>query len=321
MTGYILRRVLLMVPVAFFVTLILFVILRLTPGDPAEVELGEQATPAAVAALRHQLGLDRPIPVQYTIWLSQLAHGNLGRSLANQQPVIEAIGDHLPATLELGVLAFVLHLVLALAAGTLAAVYRRSLIAPLTTLVASVFVALPGFFFAILLILVFSVDLRWLPVSGYAPLYGDDADLAANLRHIILPVLALGIPAAAALARLVRSSLLDTLHTDYIRTARAKGLSERAVVLRHAMRNATLPLVTILGLNLGLLFSGAFIIEYIFAWPGIGRLAVDALQSRDYPIVQGVVLCAAFAIMVANLLTDIAYAVVDPRISLTGRRS
>ncbi len=320
MAGYILRRILLMIPVAFFLTLILFVVLRLTPGDPAQVELGEQATPETVAALHHELGLDKPIPVQYILWLGHIVRGDLGKSLTNRQPVLSAIGERLPATLELGVLAFLLHLVLALVIGALAAIYRRSVIGPLTTLFASVFVSFPGFFFAILLILIFAIKLRWLPVSGYAPFFGSDADLSANLRHLILPVVALGIPSAAALARLVRSSLLETLYTDYIRTARAKGLSESLVVIRHAMRNAALPVITILGLNLGFLFSGAFIIEYIFAWPGVGRLAVNALTSRDYPIVQGVVLCAALAIMTANLLTDIAYAAADPRISFTARR-
>lgn len=320
MTAYVLRRILFMLPVALFLTIILFAVLRLTPGDPAQIELGEQATPDTVAALHHELGLDRPLPVQYGIWLGHLLRGDLGKSLRNRQPVLSAIGERLPATLELGALAYVLHLILALGLGTLAAVYRRSLIGPFTTLFASVFVSLPGFFFAILLVLVFAVKLRLLPVSGYAPLYGDDADLGANLQHVILPVLALAIPETAALARLVRSSLLDTLASDYIRTARAKGLSEQLLIMRHAMRNALLPVLTSLGLQLGFLFSGAFIVEYIFAWPGVGRLAVNALSSRDYPVVQGVVLCAALAIMVATLLTDITYAAADPRISYAGGR-
>jgi peptide/nickel transport system permease protein len=319
--GYVLRRVLLMVPVALFLTLILFAVLRLTPGDPAQVELGELATPDNIAAVHHELGLDRPIPVQYAVWLSRLVRGDLGTSLANRQPVLGAIGERLPATLELGVLAFLLHVLVALVLGVLAAVYRRSAAGPLITLFASVFVSFPGFFFAILLILAFSIKLRWLPVSGYAPFYGQDADLVSNLRHVVLPVLALGVPASASLARLIRSSLVETLYTDYVRTARAKGLPEFLIVTRHAMRNAALPVITILGLNLGFLFSGAFIIEYIFSWPGVGRLAVNALTSRDYPIVQGVVLCAALAIMVANLLTDIAYAMADPRISYTGRQA
>ncbi len=319
MAGYVLRRVLLMLPVAFFLTAILFAVLRLTPGDPAQVELGEEATPQAVAALHHQLGLDRPIPVQYAIWLGHLGRGDLGRSLANRQPVLEAIGDHLPATLELGLLAFALYVTLAIAVGALAAKYESSPLGSLTTMVASIFVSFPGFFLAVLLILLFSVKLRWLPVSGYAPLYGDDADLLSNLRHVILPVVALALPAAAALARLVRSSLVEAMHADYVRTARAKGLPEARVLLRHALRNAALPVITILGLHLGLLFSGAFIIEYIFSWPGIGRLAVNALQARDYPIVQGVVLCAALAIMLANLLTDLAYVFADPRISYKAR--
>jgi peptide/nickel transport system permease protein len=320
MTAYILRRVLLMVPAVLFVTAILFVVLRLTPGDPAQIELGEQATPETITALHHELGLDRPMAVQYEIWVARILHGDLGKSLANHQPVLQAIGDRLPATLELGTFAFLLHLILAMLVGILAAVYRRSIIGPLTTLFASVFVALPGFFFAILLVLVFAITLRLLPISGYAPYYGNDADLGDNLRHVILPMLALGLPETAGLARLIRSSLLETLYSDYIRTARGKGLSEWTLITRHALRNAALPVITALGLNLGFLFTGAFIVEYIFAWPGVGRLAVNALSSRDYPIVEGVVLLAALSIMFATLLADIAYAAADPRISYTRRR-
>lgn len=268
MTAYILRRLLLMVPVALFLTIILFAVLRLTPGDPAPIELGEQATPDNVAALRHELGLDKPLPAQYAIWLSHIVHGDLGKSLANGQPVLSAIENRLPATLELGILAFILHVVLAAALGSLAAVYRRSMFGPLTTLFASVFVSLPGFFFAVLLVLIFAIKLRLLPVSGYAPLYGSEADPSANLRHVVLPMLALAIPETAGLARLIRSSLLATLYSDYVRTARGKGLSEWTIVSRHAMRNAMLPVNTNLGL--GHLISGAFIVEYIFAWPGAG---------------------------------------------------
>jgi len=320
MTAYILRRLLLMIPSAFFVTAILFVVLRLTPGDPAQIELGEQATPDTIAALHHELGLDRPLAFQYEIWVARILHGDLGKSLANRQPVRQAIADRLPATLELGTLAFLFHLVLAMLVGVLAALYRRSIIGPLTTLFASFFVALPGFFFAILLVLVFSITLRLLPISGYAPFYGRDADLVENLRHVVLPMLALGLPETAGLARLIRSSLLETLYSDYMRTARGKGLSEWTLITRHALRNSALPVITNLGLNLGFLFSGAFIVETIFAWPGVGRLAVNALSSRDYPIVEGVVLLSVLSIMVATLVADVAYAAADPRISYTRRR-
>jgi peptide/nickel transport system permease protein len=320
MTAYILRRLLFMIPVAFFLTLILFVVLRLTPGDPARIELGEQATPETLAALHHQLGLDRPLAVQYVVWLGHILHGDFGRSLANRQPVAQAIGDRLPATLELGASAFAVHILLALLIGVVAAVYRRSLIGPATTLLASVFVALPGFFFAILLVLVFAVTLRLLPISGYAPFYGPDADIPQNIRHLVLPLLALAIPEAAILARLVRSSLTETLYSDYVRTARSKGLPDWTIVTRHAMRNASLPIITAISLNLGLLISGFFIVETIFAWPGVGRLAVNALNSRDYPIVQGVVLLSALSIMVATLAADIAYAAADPRIAYSRKR-
>jgi peptide/nickel transport system permease protein len=320
MTGYIIRRLILIVPVALFLTVILFVVLRLTPGDPAQVELGEQATPETVAALHHQLGLDKPVPVQYAIWLGRVVRGNLGKSLANSQSVVSLIGERLPVTLELGILVFVFHLVLAVILGILSAIYRRSLIGPAVTLFASVFFSFPDFFLAILLILLFAVKLQWLPVSGYVPLYGSGSDVVQNLQHMILPVLTLSLGAAAFLARLIRSSLLETLFLDYIRTARAKGLSESTVILRHAMKNAALPVVTLLGLRIGFILSGAFIVEYIFALPGVGRLAVDAISSRDYPIVQGVVLIIALMVMLANLITDISYAAVDPRISYAGGR-
>jgi peptide/nickel transport system permease protein len=315
MVGYVLRRLLLMIPVALFLTLILFIVLRLTPGDPAQVILGEQATPANVATLHHRMGQDKPLPVQYVIWLGRITHGDFGRSLANGQPVLASVAERLPATIELGSAALVLHLVIALAIGIFAAVHRNSFLGPATTLFASIFSSLPIFFFAVLLVLIFAVTLRLLPVSGYAPLAGPNADIGANLRHLALPVLALAIPEAAVLARLVRSSLLETLQSDYVRTARSKGLSDALVVRRHAMRNAALPLITSLGLSLALLFSGAVLVETIFAWPGVGRLAIGALQSRDYPTVQGIVLLSALAIMVANLIADISYAAADPRIS------
>ncbi|HET9318991.1 MAG TPA: ABC transporter permease, partial [Bryobacteraceae bacterium] len=258
---------------------------------------------------------DKPMPVQYLMWLGRIVHGDLGRSLSNGQPVLTAVGERVPATIELGGLAFVAHIAIALTLGVLAAVYRRSILGPATTLFASIFFSLPSFFFAVLLVLIFAIKLRLLPVSGYAPLSGSGGDVSENLRHIVLPALALAIPEAAALARLVRSSLLEALYSDYVRTARAKGLSEWLIVTRHAMRNAALPLITSFGLNLGLLISGAVLIETIFAWPGVGRLAVSALQSRDYPIVQGIVLLSALSIMVANLAADLAYAAADPRIS------
>lgn len=315
MTGYIIRRLILIIPVVLFVTVILFVVLRLTPGDPAQVELGEQATPETVAALHHQLGLDKPVPVQYVIWLGRLARGNLGKSLANSQSVVSLIGERLPVTIELGILSFILTVVLAAILGTLSAIYRRSLLGPAVTLFAAVFFSFPDFFLAILLILAFAVKLRLVPVSGYVPLYGADSNVGQNLQHLILPVLALSLGGAAYFARLIRASLLETLFLDYIRTARAKGLSEARVITRHAMKNAALPVVTLLGLRLGFILSGAVIVEYIFALPGVGRLAVDAINSRDYPIVQGVVLMVALMVMLANLITDISYAAVDPRIS------
>lgn len=310
------RRLLLMLPVAFFASLILFVLLKLTPGDPVRIQLGEQVTAENYQALRRELGLDQPAPVQYVKWLSRVVRGDFGKSLRNRAPVREEIVARLPKTLLLGGAALLITVGVAFPFGTLAAIFRRSPIGFLATAFTQVGVSLPNFLVALLLIYVVSARWGLVPPGGYTP-FSEDPGQA--LKRLILPAITLSLFGAASQTRFIRSGLLDTLHQDYIRTARAKGLSEWAVITRHALRNALIPSVTLLGLQVGTILEGAFITEQVFAWPGMGRLAVQAIGARDYPIVQAVVLIAVFAFMFANLIVDIAYAYLDPRISYARR--
>ncbi len=312
MLQYLVRRLALMVPVAFLVSLAVFALIHLTPGDPARIILGEEATPAAVAALRHELSLDRPLPEQYVIWVSRIVRGDLGRSVRTHQPVLEAIGERLPATFELGLSALTWSLLVAIPLGTLAALRRGSPIDIAATGFTIAGVSVPNFFIGILLILSVSVTLRLLPPGGYTPLVQSVPD---NLRRLILPAITLGTAGAAINMRFTRSSMIEVLRQDYIRTARAKGASWLRVVTRHALKNALIPVVTIVGLQVGQIIEGALVTESVFSWPGVGKLAVDSIFGRDYPIIQGIVLIAAFAFMLANLLVDLAYAWLDPRIS------
>ena len=316
MTQYIIRRILIMFPVALLVTVFLFVLIRRTPGDPVLVRLGEESTPENRAALRAELGLDQPIYVQYGKWLVRLLRGDFGRSIRNDQPVSEAIVERLPATLELGLAAFVYSVAIAIPLGALAALFRRGPLGVLASTFTFAGVSLPNFFLGLLLILLFSLTLGWLPPGQYVPFTEDPLQ---NLKRLILPTITLGTFSAAVNMRLIRSSLLDAIVQDYIRTARAKGLSERLVFFRHALRNALIPVVTIVGIQVGALWEGAPVTESIFAWPGVGRLVINSIGGRDYPVVQAVVLIAAFTYMLSSLLVDIAYAWLDPRISY-GRR-
>jgi peptide/nickel transport system permease protein len=307
-----------MVPVAFVASVMLFVLLKLTPGDPVLIMLGERATAQNYAALRHDLGLDQPYPVQYLAWLGHVAEGDFGKSLRNGALVRGEIQARLPATLQLGVTALVLGLVVAVPLGILSAVFRRSPLGFFASAFSQVGVAIPGFFVGLVLIYVFALTLRWFPPGSYTNFTENPGEW---FRRLVLPAITLSLFGAAAQTRFIRSGLLDTLHQDYIRTARAKGFSDAAVILGHALRNALIPSVTLLGLQIGAILEGAFIIESVFAWPGIGRLAVQSLGARDYPIVQAVVLLAVFVFLAANLLVDIAYAYLDPRISYTRRRA
>jgi peptide/nickel transport system permease protein len=311
MLPYVLRRLVTMVPVLLVVSVVVFSLIHLTPGDPVSIMLREEADPATAAALRAALGLDRPLPVQYVVWLGRAARGELGRSIRTNQPVSEAILQRLPVTLSLAGAATMLALVIALPAGILSAVRRNSAADVAGTLVALTGVSLPNFWLAILLIFLFSVTLGWLPPLGWV---SPARDFWGSLRSLVLPAVTLGAAVAAVVMRMTRSSLLEVLQLDYVRTARAKGLGEAPVLLRHALRNALVPVVTVVGLQAGALLGGAIITETIFALPGVGRLLVDAIFQRDFPVVQGVVLFLALNFLLVNLLVDLAYAGLDPRI-------
>ncbi len=308
---YILRRLLTMIPVLLLVSVLVFSLIHLIPGDPAVSILGEEATPQAVAALRANLGLDQPIPVQYAKWLGSVLRGDLGRSIRSNQPVSEAIAERLPVTVELAILSIAISLSIAIPAGIVAAMRRNSVLDAGSTFVALLGVSLPNFFLAILLILIFGVHLQVLPPFGYQPI---TQGLGGNLQRMILPAITLGTALAAIVTRMMRSSLLEVLDQDYIRTARAKGLREGRMVQAHALKNALMPVVTIVGLQIGGLLGGAIITESIFVLPGIGRLLVDAIFQRDFPLVQGVVLFVSLAFLFSNFAVDMVYAYLDPRI-------
>ena len=312
MTTYVLRRLLLMLPVAFLVTVGVFMLIHLTPGDPALILLGEDRSPQAIAQIHQQLGLDKPLYVQYVIWLGRIAHGDLGRSITTNQPVATAIGERLPATIELGLVALLWSLAVAIPLGTIAAVRRGSLADQVATGITVGGVSIPNFFIGIVLIFVLSVSFRIFPFGGYVPFVQDPLE---NLRHIVLPAIALGTAGAAINMRFTRSSMIEVLNHDFIRTARAKGASWKRVVFIHALKNALIPVVTIVGLQIGGIIEGAVVTETVFTWPGVGRLAVESIFDRDYTVVQGIVLLAAFSYMVANLMVDLVYGWLDPRIS------
>ncbi|MHB8630386.1 MAG: ABC transporter permease [Candidatus Limnocylindria bacterium] len=314
MTTYIIRRLLLMVPVLLLVTVAIFVLIRIAPGDPALTYAGEDKDPATIAAIRVQLGLDKPLPVQYAIWLSRAVQGDLGRSFQTNQRVIAAIGERIPVTFELGVAALFISVSVALVVGILSAVKRNSAVDLLTTSVTLAGVSFPNFYLGLLLILLFAyvVPGHIFPPGGYVPFSQDPLE---NLRRMVLPAVTVATASLAVNLRQVRSSLLDVFGQDYIRTARAKGLPDRVVVTRHALKNALIPVVTIIGIQIGAIIEGAIITETIFFIPGIGRLAVQAIPSLDYPIVQGVVLVSALSFMFSTLAVDILYAFLDPRIS------
>ena len=303
-----------MVPVAILVTMGVFILVRLSPGDPALVFAGEERDPPAIAAIRDEMGLNQPMPIQYVVWMGHLLQGDLGRSFLTHQRVLEAVSERLPATLELGLAALLISISVSLVIGILSAVKRNSIVDLLSTSITLAGVSFPSFFLGIVLILLFAYVIpgHIFPPGGYVPLTQDPAD---NLRRLILPAVTLATASLAVNLRQVRSSLLDVFGHEYIRTARAKGLREGAVITRHALKNALIPVITLIGIQVGAIIEGAFITENIFFWPGIGRLAVQAIPSSDYPVVQGVVLISAFSYMLSTLLVDILYAWVDPRIS------
>jgi peptide/nickel transport system permease protein len=311
MARYLLQRLVGMVLMLLLVSLLSYSVVRMLPGDPAVAMLGEGGDPAVIARVRSDLGLDQPAPVYFVVWLARAAHGDFGRSIQSNQPVIDLIGSRLLPTVELTLLAGLFAVVVAIPLGMAAAVKRGSLLDLGASTFAMFGLAVPNFWLGILLILVVSIGLGWLPPSGWRDPFREPLE---SLRFMILPALTLGLAFAASTMRQVRSSLLDALGHEYLRTARAKGLPERMVVTRHAMRNALIPVVTVIGLMLGRLLGGAVVTETIFAIPGIGRTIVDAIFSRDYPIVQGTILIMGLLVLLLNLAVDLLYGALDPRI-------
>ncbi len=315
MQRFLLQRVALLVPTLFLASLLVFAIIQLAPGDPARMRLGTEATPDEVAAERVRLGLDQPVPVRYVIWLDDVIHLNLGQSQVNDRPVVTLVLEAFPNTLRLALSALIISVLLGFPLGMLAAVHRNGRIDFLVTGLASLGLAVPSFWLGIMLILLFSVTLRVLPPSGV----GDpDQPFWTWLTYLIMPVVTIAFSNLAVFSRFVRSSMIDVLSADFVRTARAKGLPERVVVARHALRNALIPVITILGIQFGRLLGGAVVTEAVFAYPGIGRLVVTSILNRDYPVVQATLMLVVLIFLVTNILVDVSYVYLDPRVKLAG---
>jgi peptide/nickel transport system permease protein len=316
--SFLVRRIALMVPILLLVSMIAFSLIHLVPGDPALVILGPEAPKETVETLRKQLGLDKPLLVQYASWLGSAATGDLGRSLVDRQPVVKLISERLPATLELAGLTFLVSILIAVPIGTYTAVKRGGTADFVGSVSALAGQSIPNFWLGIMLIMFFSLKLKWLPSSGYVHFWQDPK---ANLMAMIMPAIATGAREAAVTTRYLRASLLEVLKQDYVRTAKAKGLAQWTVIMRHSVRNALIPVITASGMQIASLLGGLVVTETIFTIPGFGRLIVDAIFQRDIPVIQGAVLFAALMVMTVNLLVDVVYSLVDPRIKLSGRRA
>jgi peptide/nickel transport system permease protein len=315
MTTLIVRRLVESLVVVFLVTIMVFFVMRALPGDPVLVYVSQNevnsATPEQIKKIRHEFGLDKPVIVQYSNWLGDICRGDLGRSVINHTSVNEEIGRALPKTMYLGSAAFILSIILGIPLGIVAAIRRGKWEDTLCTLIANLGVTAPVFWVGIVLILVFGYYLRWLPIQGWVP---PTKNLGDSIRHIIMPVICLTVYPMAAIARQTRSAMLEVIHQDYIRTAWAKGLSEHQVIFKHAIRNAIIPVVTLVGINIRQIFGGAVLIETVFSIYGMGKLSVDALFSSDYAIVQGVILVIGVVVVLSNLIVDLSYGWIDPRI-------
>jgi len=311
MAGYVARRLLGIIPVLVLVALGSFLLIHLVPGDPAVVMLGNEATPAQLETLRTQLGLGRSLPEQFVLWLGQALRGNLGESFFLGRPVSRALIERLPATMQLAVLSLVFSLLIGIPAGLIAAVRQNTWWDQLVMATAIGGISIPSFWLGLALILVFSVQLGWLPSGGYTPLWED---VGQGLRTLILPAVSLGSMQAALIARMTRSSMLEVLRQDYVRTAKAKGVQDWWVIVKHALKNAMIPVITTIGTAFGVLLGGAVVVEIVFTYPGLGRLVVLAVQRRDYPLVQGALLLTSVIYVVVNLAVDLLYGVFDPRI-------
>lgn len=326
MTVFLLRRLIALVPILLGVSTVVFFILHLTPGDPAQMMLGDYATREAVEKLREEMGLNRPLYIQYGLFVADIAKGDLGRSITQRQPVRKLIAQRLTATAELALTAILIALLIGMTLGVISAVNRGGVLDYLITTISLLGVSTPVFYLGLLLILLFSMQWDLLPVSGRggsllpalgALATGDTQPLFKSLRHLFLPALTLGLSFSALLTRMTRATMLEVLQQDFVRTASAKGLGFRMVTLKHALRNAGIPLLTIIGLQFSALLGGSVLTETVFAWPGLGRLAVDAIFARDFPLVQGTVLTVAVIFVLMNLLVDALYGLIDPRVSYT----
>lgn len=324
MLKYILQRALALALTLLGVSILVFLLVHLTPGDPVRIMLGEQARPADVERLNALYGFDQPLPVQYFKWLGNALSGNLGQSIRSQVPVTELLAERLPATIELAIASLVLALVIGIPLGVLAAV-KRNTIFDITSMLISLFgVAAPNFWLGLLLLTTIAINISWIPIFGRGPSViegfstlfstGSFTGLFDALRYLLLPSLALGASIMALITRLTRSSLLEVIRLDYVRTATAKGLHPARVIFRHALRNALMPVVTVVGVQFGSLLGGAIVTEVVFAWPGLGRLIVDSISQRDFPVVQGSILMLATIFVFANLLVDLSYSLLNPRI-------
>lgn len=300
---YILKRLISTIPVLIGISLLLFLMLRMLPGDPAQVLAGQMATPQEIEMIRHQLGLDKPIYIQYGHFLARLAKFDLGRSARTQNPVSQEIWARLPNTVLLAVMAIALACLFGIPAGIISAVRPYSWIDYLVTLTALFGISIPVFWLGMMLVVLFAVVLKWLPAGG-----------TGSWQHLILPSITLASFVVAFIARMTRSSMLETLSQDYTTTARSKGLREKVVIIKHALKNALIPIITVVGLQFGMLLGGAVLTESVFAWPGLGRLIVDSIMGRDYPVIQGSILVFGLLYIFVNLVVDIIYAFVDPRI-------
>jgi peptide/nickel transport system permease protein len=314
MVAYIIRRLLQVIPVVLLSSFLVFMLLHLVPGDPAETVAGPDATPEVIQAVRVKMGLDQPLLVQYGIWLGQVAQGDLGKSYISKMPVIELVGYAFPATIQLGLSALFLALLISLPLGVIAAIRQGSKIDLFVQGYTALGLGVPNFWLGILLILLFALVLGVLPPGGRID---PTQNLMMGLKALILPSITLGLHMSAVFTRFVRTAMLEVLHEDYVRTARAKGLHERNVVVGHALRSALVPVVTVVGLQFGRLLGGAVVVESVFAWPGVGRLIIQAVEQRDYTVVSAALLWLVMVFVLINLLTDITYAYLDPRIRLS----
>jgi len=331
----ILERVLGTIPIMFGVAIVVFFFIRLTPGDPVDIMMGQGGaiSTGEIEQLRDEFHLNEPLPVQLWYFLREAVQGDLGYSYVLKRPVTELIAERLPATIELAVGALLFSLIFALPIGVISAVKQNSLLDRLSMSTAFLGISMPGFWLGIILILIFAVRLHWLPVQGRVGLdanleqrtgffvldsllTGNTTALVSSLKHLVLPSITLGAPVAAVIARVLRSSMLETLRSDYVTLARSKGAAEWLVILKHALRNAMIPTVTVVGLQIGILLGGNMVIETVFSWPGLGRMVVKAIFDRDFPLIQGAVMIYAFTFVMANLLVDILYTYLNPRIKL-----